>query len=640
MTREVRKARCLAKSLTCNDAWLTNNEALGATVLEGGVAFRVWAPKRERVEVWLEDLDEAVLLQKDERGYFAGLLLQAEGGMRYWYRLDGEALCPDPCSRYQPEGPHGPSLIVDPRQFKWNDDKWLGVRMHGQVIYELHIGTFTSEGTLDAAIRELDGLQALGVTLIELMPVAEFPGHWNWGYDGVGLYATAHVYGDAEALKRFVDAAHVRGLGVILDVVYNHIGPDGNYLTAYSDDYFTDRYKNDWGAAINFDGPGSNEVRTFFIQNACYWIGECRLDGLRIDATQDIHDAGPLHILAELSCRVRKAAGSRSIVLIGENEPQHVRFITPIDQGGYGLDALWNDDFHHMARVAMTGRREAYYTDYRGTAQEVLSAVKRGFLYQGQRYDWQDKPRGSVVTAEPAGAFVCYIQNHDQVANQLHGERIHAVTSPARYRVFAALMLLAPATPMLFMGQEFGASTPFLFFADHRAELAKQVHQGRREFLGQFASHRSSEAQDQVDDPALSETFQRSKLDPAERLAHHRIYDFHRDLLHIRQSDPVIAAQRRDRVDGAVLNADALLIRFFGEAGDDRLLLLNWGQDLAYSPAPEPLLAPVPGGYWRLVWSSDHPRYGGPGMINPYSEHGWRLPGDSATFFTASDQNV
>jgi maltooligosyltrehalose trehalohydrolase len=312
----------------------------------------------------------------------------------------------------------------------------------------------------------------------------------------------------------------------------------------------------------------------------------------------------------------------------------------PIDQGGYGLDALWNDDFHHMARVAMIGRREAYYTDYRGTAQEVLSAVKRGFLYQGQRYDWQDKPRGSVVTAEPAGAFVCYIQNHDQVANQLHGERIHAVTSPARYRVFAALMLLAPATPMLFMGQEFGASTPFLFFADHRAELAKQVHQGRREFLGQFASHRSSEAQDQVDDPALSETFQRSKLDPAERLAHHRIYDFHRDLLHIRQSDPVIAAQRRDRVDGAVLNADALLIRFFGEAGDDRLLLLNWGQDLAYSPAPEPLLAPVPGGYWRLVWSSDHPRYGGPGMINPYSEHGWRLPGDSATFFTASDQNV
>jgi 1,4-alpha-glucan branching enzyme len=327
-------------------------------------------------------------------------------------------------------------------------------------------------------------------------------------------------------------------------------------------------------------------------------------------------------------------------VLIGENEPQQIHLITPIDQGGYGLDALWNDDFHHMARVAMTGRREAYYTDYRGAAQEVLSTVKRGFLYQGQRYDWQDKPRGSVVTAEPAAAFVCYIQNHDQVANQLYGERIHAVTSPARYRVFVALMLLAPATPMLFMGQEFGASTPFLFFADHRVELAKQVHQGRRKFLTQFASHGSSEAQDRVADPALSETFQRSKLDWAERRAHHQVYDLHRDLLRIRRTDSVIAAQRRDRVDGAVLNADALVIRFFGEAGDDRLLLLNWGQDLAYTPAPEPLLAPVPDGYWRLVWSSDHPRYGGPGMINPYSEHGWRLPGDSATFFTSSPQDV
>ncbi|HKN86562.1 MAG TPA: malto-oligosyltrehalose trehalohydrolase [Nitrospiraceae bacterium] len=625
---------------TCHDSRRTNYQLLGATVLDSGVEFRVWAPKCKRVEAWLEDLGEAVVLQKDDRDYWTGVVPQAKAGMRYRYRLDGEILCPDPCSRYQPEGPHGPSLIVDPRQFVWNDDDWPGVRMHGQVIYELHIGTLTPDGTFDAAIRELDGLKALGITLIELMPVAEFPGRWNWGYDGVSLYAPAHTYGDAEALKRFVDAAHRRGLGVLLDVVYNHIGPDGNYLTAYSDDYFTDRYHNDWGAAINFDGPGSSEVRAFFIKNACYWIGECRLDGLRIDATQDIHDAGPVHVLAELSRRAREAAGSRSIVLIGENEPQDVRLLAPADQGGYGLDALWNDDFHHMARVALTGRREAYYTDYRGSAQEVVSTVKRGFLYQGQRYEWQDKPRGSVVTAEPACAFVCYIQNHDQVANHLYGERIHALASPARYRVFAALMLLAPATPMLFMGQEFGASTPFLFFADHRPELTQPVHQGRRAFLAQFSSYESSEAQDQVADPALGETFHRSKLNPAERGAHHRIYDFHRDLLHIRRSDPVIAGQRRDRVDGAVLSSEAVVIRFFGEAGDDRLLLLNWGPDLAYSPAPEPLLAPVPGCSWRLVWSSDHPRYGGSGIMNPCTAHGWRVSGSSATFFAASPDDV
>jgi maltooligosyltrehalose trehalohydrolase len=504
------------------------------------------------------------------------------------------------------------------------------------VIYELHIGTFTPDGTFDAAIRELDGLKELGITLIEVMPVGEFPGRWNWGYDAVDLYAPAHVYGDADAFKRFVDAAHARGLGVILDVVYNHLGPDGNYLTSYSDDYFTDRYRNDWGAAINFDGPASCEVREFFIQNACYWIGEYRVDGLRIDATQDIHDAGPMHVLAEMSCRAREAAGSRSIVLIGENEPQDVRLIAPVEQGGFGLDALWNDDFHHTVRVALTGRREAYYTDYRGSAQEVLSAVKRGFLYQGQRYEWQGKPRGSAVTTEPGCAFVSYIQNHDQVANHLQGERIHALTSPSRYRVLAALMLLAPETPMLFMGQEFAASTPFVFFADHRKDLANLVHRGRRQFLAQFPSYGSPEAQDQVLDPAKGDAFQRSKLDPAECGRHHRDYRFHQDLLRIRREDAVIAAQRRDRLDGAVLSGEAVVLRFFGEAGDDRLLLLNWGQELPFSPAPEPLLAPVPGCAWRLLWSSDHPDYGGPGVVNPCNEHGWHLPAASAAYFAAA----
>lgn len=613
---------------------------LGANVTPTGVSFRVWAPKHKRVDVWLEEVEKAVPLKKDDAGYFSGVILEAEAGMRYRYRLDGEQLYPDPCSRYQPEGPHGPSLIVNPERYQWKDGGWSGVQMKGQVIYEVHVGTWTKEGTLDAAVSELDGLAALGVTLIEVMPVGEFPGRWNWGYDGVGLYAPAHVYGEADALKRFVDAAHARGLGVILDVVYNHLGPDGNYLTAFSDDYFTDRYTNDWGAAINFDGPSSEPVRAFFIQNACYWISEFHFDGLRLDATQDIHDSSARHVLADLTSAARSAAGSRSIVIIGENEPEHVRLIAPIDRGGYGLDALWNDDFHHTARVALTGRREAYYTDYRGSAQEILSAVKRGFLYQGQRYEWQHQPRGSVVTNEPAGAFVVYLQNHDQVANQLHGQRIHTLACAARYRVFAAVMLLGPQTPMLFMGQEYGATTPFLFFADHDEELARQVHKGRKEFLSQFPSYGSPAAQAQVPDPSLTTTFERSILDHEERRQRAYLYRFHQDLLRLRREDTVIAEQRRDWIDGAVLSDSALAIRMFGVGEEDRLLLLNWGQDLAYSPAPEPLLAPVPGHSWRLVWSSDHPDYGGPGVINPFSERGWRLPGESATLLAPAAADV
>jgi maltooligosyltrehalose trehalohydrolase len=608
---------------------------LGATVEPNGVAFRVWAPKRRRVDVLLENLEKPASLEKDQRGYFIGLVVEAQPGMRYRYRLDGEQVCPDPCSRYQPEGPHGPSLIVNPHRYQWNDRDWAGVQMQGQVIYELHVGTCTAQGTFDAAVDALDDLKGLGITLIELMPIAEFPGRWNWGYDGVGLYASAHVYGDAEALKRFVDAAHARGLGVILDVVYNHLGPDGNYLSAFSDDYFTDRYKNDWGAAINFDGPASTEVREFFIQNAYYWIDEFHLDGLRLDATQDIQDKGPVHVLADITRRARAAAGPRSIVIVGENEPEDVRLIASLDRGGCGLDALWNDDFHHTARVAMTGRREAYYTDYRGSAQEILSAVKRGFLYQGQRYEWQGQPRGSVVTNEPASAFVVYLQNHDQVANQLRGARLHALTSAARYRVFATILLLGPSTPMLFMGQEFGATTPFVFFADHGKDLAGQVHRGRKEFLSQFPSYGSPDAQAQVPDPGSRDAFERSILDSVERVARVFLYRFHQDLLRIRREDHVVAAQRRDRVDGAVLNESALVIRYFGDQDDDRLLLLNWGQDLDYRPAPEPLLAPVPGCVWRLHWSSDHPDYGGHGIIDPCSEHGWRIPGESATFLAA-----
>jgi maltooligosyltrehalose trehalohydrolase len=606
---------------------------LGAQVETGGVRFRVWAPKRARVDVVLEESGRSFPLMKDEAGYFSGLVPIATAGMLYRYRLDNGDAYPDPCSRYQPQGPHGPSLIVDPSTYAWRYPDWQGVRMQGQVIYELHVGTFTPEGTLDATIGQLDELKDCGVTVIELMPLAEFPGRWNWGYDGVDLFAPAHVYGDPDALKRFVDAAHERGLGVILDVVYNHFGPDGNYLPAFSDLYLTDRHPNEWGQAINFDGQGSGPVREFFIQNACYWITEFKLDGLRLDAVHAIYDDSPVHVLAELSRQARVAAGARSIVLIAECESQLITTIQSIEHGGWGLDGVWSDDFHHISRVALTGRGQAYYSDYRGTAQELLSVIKRGFVYQGQRYQWQKKPRGTVVKNEPASGFVFYLQNHDQVANHLHGDRIHALASHARYRAIAALLLLAPETPMLFMGQEFGASNPFLFFADHHSDLAAKVYEGRKKFLAEFPEYATPEAQAAVPDPADEATFQRSCLDLSERRRNAPIYRLHKDLLRLRRDDAILTRQDRRSLDGATLSPQALVLRYMGPADDDRLLVVNLGPDLNFMPAPEPLLAPVRDGSWTLQWSSEHPLYGGPGIVNPLSEQGWRIPSATATVF-------
>jgi maltooligosyltrehalose trehalohydrolase len=610
---------------------------LGATVANAGTLFRCWATKPKTVAVALEGAGGTTIhpLRREEGGYWSGLVPEARAGMVYRYQLDGEALYPDPCSRFQPDGPQGPSLIVDPSAYQWSDQEWRGLRMHGQVLYELHIGSFTPGGTFDSAIEELAELQRLGITAIEVMPIAEFPGRWNWGYDGVGLYAPTRAYGDHEAFKRFVDAAHRLGLGVILDVVYNHLGPDGNYLPQFSADYFTDRHANEWGQAINFDGPGSQGVRRFFVENAAYWISEFHLDGLRLDAVHSIHDGGPRHVLAELSQTARRAAGERSIILVAECESQLIDTVIPADKGGWGLDAVWSDDFHHVCRVAATGRCEAYYSDYRGTAQEFISIVKRGFLYQGQYYQWQKKPRGTVVRNQPAHAFVFYTQNHDQVANQLWPDRLHLKTNPAICRCLTALLLLVPETPMLFMGQEFAASAPFLFFTDHQPELGKLVHEGRKKFLSEFASYGSAGAQDQIADPNDPATFERSKLDLSERRTHCAWYALHEDLLRLRRDDAVFAAQAREALDGAVIGLQAFVIRFFGSEDDDRLLVINLGPDHLYRPAPEPLLAPIPGGSWQLRWSSDDPRYGGPGLINPLSDDGWQIPGTSATVFRA-----
>jgi maltooligosyltrehalose trehalohydrolase len=602
-------------------------------VREEGVHFRVWAPARRRVRVVVEDggRAEPFDLEAEEDGYFSGHVRAARDGSLYRYRLDDDPkLYPDPASRHQPEGPHGPSRVIDPDAYRWSDASFPGIRIEGQIAYELHVGTFTREGTWAAAARELPELAAAGITLIEMMPVADFPGRFGWGYDGVNLFAPTRLYGAPDDLRRFVDEAHRAGIGVILDVVYNHLGPDGNYLAQFSPHYFTKKYETDWGDAINFDGERAGPVREYFLANAGHWIDEYHFDGLRLDATQCIFDASKESILTAIGRRVREAARGRPTVVVAENEPQHTELVRPAERGGNGLDALWNDDFHHSAMVALTGRAEAYYTDYRGTPQELVSAVKWGYLFQGQRYVWQKQRRGQPgLDVHPARFFV-YTQNHDQVANAASGLRAHALASPGRHRAMTALLLLAPGTPMLFQGQEFAASAPFLFFADHGPELAALVKKGRGEFLAQFPSIAGDEVQRRLPDPADPATFERCKLDLGERDRRPEAYALHKDLIALRRRDPVFSAQRPRGVDGAVLGPEAFVLRYFGERGDDRLLLVNLGADLRFEPAPEPLLAPPEGRAWKVGWSSEDPRYGGGGTPPVEVEGGFFLPGQAA----------
>ena len=605
---------------------------MGAELVPGGAHFRVFAPRRKKVEIVLEGERSAaartVTLAHEEAGFYSGLADGIGAGTRYRVRLDDGELYPDPASRFQPEGPHGPSEIVDPGAFLWTDGAWPGVTLRGQVIYELHVGTFTKEGTYASAMRELEELRSAGITLLELMPLAEFPGAFGWGYDGVDLYAPSHLYGRPDDLRAFVDRAHAVGLGVILDVVYNHVGPSGNYLPQFSDHYFTKKYENDWGAAIDFET--TRGVRDFFVDNAGYWIDEFHLDGLRLDATQNIEDSSPKHVITELTERARAAAKGRNVVVVSENEPQHTKLVRPASAGGFGLDALWNDDFHHSARVAVTGHAEAYYSGTKGTPQELVSAVKWGYLFQGQYYPWQKQCRGMSALDIEAPRFVLYTQNHDQVANSADGRRLHELTTPGRYRAITVLTLLAPGTPMLFQGQEFAASSPFLYFADHEPELASLVESGRFSFLEQFPSLRDPSTHALRIAPHDPRAFTSSKLDLSERETHRAEYDLVKDLLKTRREDPIFAAQRSDWLHGAVIGPEAFLLRYATGTGDDRLVLVNLGRSLDLGELAEPLLAPPSGKRWRAILSTEDPRYGGAGTP-PVEECGQRcLLGASA----------
>jgi len=571
-----------------------------------------------------------VELQPESDGYYSGLVNEARAGSLYKYRLDGGDAYPDPASRFQPEGVHGYSRVVDPATFTWTDQAWKGADIRGQVIYEMHAGTFTKEGTWTAAIAQLPALADIGIGVIEVMPVNEFPGRFGWGYDGVHPYAPTRLYGEPDDFRRFVNEAHRLGMAVILDVVYNHLGPDGNYFGQFSPHYFTTKHTTDWGSALNFDGEHSAPVREFFIGNAGYWISEFHLDGLRLDATQNIYDESPDHILAAIAREVRHRANGRPTIVVGENEPQEVRLIKPETQGGYGLDALWNDDLHHSAMVRMTGHNEAYYTDYKGSVQEFISAAKYGYLYQGQWYNWQSQRRGTPTFGIPPWQFVTFAQNHDQVANSARGQRAHQLTSPGVFKAMTAYILLAPGTPMLFQGQEFAASAPFLFFADMKPDLAAEVRKGRRKFLAQFRSLALPVMWPCFAPPDDPKSFEICKLDPSERDRNREIASLHRDLIRLRRSEEAFRRQEWGAVEGAVLSHDAFVLRFFTGSGDDRLLVVNFGPDLHLSPAPEPLLAPPSGQEWDVLWSSEDSAYGGCGTPEVDTVDNWRIPGQAA----------
>ncbi len=567
---------------------------LGAVAGPSGTRLRVWAPRAGRVEVVLEG-GVSVALAPAGAGYHEALLPGVGAGARYRYRVDGAGPFPDPASRFQPEGVHGPSAVVDPGAFPWSDGGWPGLDPATLVLYELHVGTFSPEGTFAGAEARLPRLRELGVTAVELMPVADFPGRRNWGYDGVSLFAPARCYGEPDDLRRLVDEAHRLGLGVFLDVVYNHLGPAGNYLSAFSPFYFTSRHRTPWGDALDFDGEQSGPVRDFFAENALHWIREYHVDGLRLDATHAIHDGSGRHVLAEIAARVRSEAG-RPALLVAEDERNLAVMVRPAAAGGWGLDGVWADDFHHQVRGRLAGDRDGYFQDFTGSTADLAETLRRGWLYVGQRSQYHGAPRGTDPSGVPPERFVLCVQNHDQVGNRAFGDRLHHGVSPEAWRAAAALLLLAPQTPLLFMGQEWAASTPFRFFTDHEPDLGRLVTEGRRREFARFAAFADPATRERIPDPQAPETFESSRLrwEEAEREPHASVLRLHRALLALRRSELV---GRRARFAASAAGKDALVLSWGDLAA---AVQLEGGGEVALPP-----LGPSP----RLVLSTEEPAH-------------------------------
>ena len=591
-----------------NDTWSLDR---GATVLpDGSVRFSVWAPNARRVAVQLLNgtSKSEHELERVTATVYEGVVPDAIGA-DYRYVIFGEDQrkeVPDPVSRWQPEGVHGPSRVVDPHAFRWTDSEWRGIPMADYVIYELHVGTFTPEGTFDAVIGDLERLRRLGITAIEIMPVAEFPGARNWGYDGVHLYAPQSTYGGPDGLKRLVDAAHAHGLAVVLDVVYNHVGPEGNYLDAFGP-YFTETYRTPWGRAVNYDGAGSDEVRRLVIDNALYWITEYHVDALRLDAVHGIFDFGALHLLQEMAAAVHDQATrlGRTAVLIGESDLNDPKLIRRPDEGGFGLDAQWSDDFHHSVHAAITGERSGYYVDF-GGVEMIADALREPFVFAMRYSKSRNRRHGAPSNGIPRERFVVAIQNHDQVGNRAAGDRLSTLVSPEQLRLAAALLLLSPYVPLLFMGEEYGETNPFQYFVSHGdPKLVEAVCSGRREEFMAFGWG------DNVPNPAAESTFASSRLDRAklDDPKHAAMVELYRDLIAVRGKFRVPSSQfavpsSRSADESHVAYEDGLITREWRLGGGGRAFA-------AFNCSEREQDVSLPQGAWQMLLSTDDEKYAG-----------------------------
>jgi maltooligosyltrehalose trehalohydrolase len=577
--------------------------ALGATCLDADrCAFRVWAPEIDRVEVRLTAPTEQVVpLQKDARGYHHIVVEGVRPGARYVFRLDDALERPDPASASQPGGVHQPSEVVG-TAFPWTDDRWFGLPLRDYIVYELHVGTFTPEGTFDAILPRLAGLKALGITALELMPVAQFPGGRNWGYDGVYPFAVQHSYGGPAGLRRLVNAAHEAGMAVVLDVVYNHLGPEGNYLGDFGP-YFTERYKTPWGTALNFDGAHSDEVRDYFIQIALHWQTHYHIDALRLDAVHAIRDFSAVPFLEELAvaCQRRAEDLNRRFFLIAESDMNMARHILPRSRGGYGLDAQWSDDFHHVLHVLLTGEQSGYYSDYHGVGM-LARVFREGYAYSGDYSPYRKHRHGSSPHLADFGQFVVCAQNHDQIGNRMGGDRLSASLPGDSLKLAAGVLLLSPFVPMLFMGEDYGETAPFQYFTSHSdPDLVEAVRKGR---AAEFASF---QWQGDVPDPQDEATFNRCKLNEALAGggAHRLLRDFHAALIALRRDIRAIARAEKGATEPVAFESDNVLAVRYG-TGEDAAVAV-----FAFSKQPCVIDLPLPPGIWRKRLDSEDRRWGG-----------------------------
>ena len=578
---------------------------LGAVLSGDGIChFCVWAPLAANVELRIvSPCLRSINLRKREKGYYEAEVEGVRPGTLYTFGIDGGREFPDPASRFQPRGVHGPSQVVD-NYFPWDDGLWRSPPLEQYIIYEIHVGTFTRAGTFAAATKQLRRLKNLGITAIELMPVAQFPGERNWGYDGVFPFAVQNTYGGPTGLKRLVNACHREGLAVILDVVFNHLGPEGNYLEHFAP-YLAERYRTPWGAAINFDGAFSDGVRQFFIQNALYWLAEFHVDSLRLDALHTVVDLSPRHFLEELAARVHAEGKrlNRTTYLIAESAQNDVRLVKPAKQGGFGLDAMWSDDFHHALHTGLTGERTGYYRDFRGLV-DLAKAMRDGYVYTGQYSEYRKRNHGSRTQGLPASSFVVSSQNHDQVGNRAAGERLSALVSFDGLKLAAGVVILSPFIPLLFMGEEYGETAPFLYFTHHSdTALVSAVREGRRK---EFSSLAQSE---NVPDPQDAQTFSRSHLNPHLRSKgrHRVLMDFYTELIRLRGVIPSLRhLSLADQQVVAFEKANLLFVhRWYG--ADRTVLLMSFTGDVSR------MAAPMPKGEWRKVLDSGDPLWLGPG---------------------------